>query len=230
MKPIKKKKRLYHEVIERLLELIEKDKLKPGDKIPSERFIADNLGVSRTTVKEAISVLDAKGLVKIKAGVGIFLASNTKQYIQEQIRYILDDRSLNLSDLIELRQAIEGDAAFYAAQRMTEEQRNKFINCFNRLVTAEENGEAAIEEDLQFHRAILESANNSLMLEVMDLISDRMKEILSENRYETIQDSKQIREVINEHWAIYQAIMEKKPEEARKVMWEHLNSIKLRHK
>jgi GntR family transcriptional repressor for pyruvate dehydrogenase complex len=229
MKPIKKKKRLYHEIIERLLEFIEKDELKPGDKIPSERFLAEALGVSRTTVKEAISVLESKKLVEIKPGVGVFLSTNTKQHIQEQIQFILEDQKIDLFQLLELRQAIEGDAAFYAAQRMTEEQKVRFHEYYRKLIAAEEKGEAAIEEDLRFHLAILEASNNLLMNEVMNLISDKMRVILTQNRYKTIQVSKDNDEVIKEHQAIYEAIVNRKPDLARQEMWNHLNSIKSRH-
>lgn len=230
LKPIKKKNRLYHEVVNEIFSSISKENLKPGDKLPSERTIADSLEVSRTTVKEAISVLEANGIVSIKPGVGVFLVNQTKKVIQQEMVDALSPERHNLSELIELRQAIEGDAAHYAAERMTKVQRTELKKRYQALREAELNGELAIEEDYAFHKAILTAANNTLMADLMEVISEKVYFFIRQNRMETMLQPTEIRVVMDEHRLIYEAIMRKDAPSAKKAMWEHLHSIKVRHK
>lgn len=229
MKPIKKKNRLYHEVVNEIFSSISKENLKPGDKLPSERCIADSLEVSRTTVKEAISVLEANGIVSIKPGVGVFLVNQSKKVIQQEMLDALSPGRHNLAELIELRQAIEGDAAYYAAERMTQAQQKELEARYRALQEAEGNGELAIEEDYAFHKAILAAANNAMMLDLMEVISEKVYSFIRQNRMETMLQPAEIRVVMDEHRLIYEAIINKDALAAKKAMWEHLHSIKVRH-
>lgn len=229
MKPIKKKNRLYHEVVNEIFSSISKENLKPGDKLPSERTIADSLEVSRTTVKEAISVLEANGIVAIKPGVGVFLVNQSKKVIQQEMLDALSPGRHNLAELIELRQAIEGDAAYYAAERMTQTQQKELEARYRALQEAESNGELAIEEDYAFHKAILAAANNAMMLDLMEVISEKVYSFIRQNRMETMLQPAEIRVVMDEHRLIYEAIINKDAPAAKKAMWEHLHSIKVRH-
>ncbi|MGO1058491.1 FadR/GntR family transcriptional regulator [Planococcus sp. FY231025] len=229
MKPIKKKNRLYHEVVNEIFSSIAKENLKPGDKLPSERTIADSLEVSRTTVKEAISVLEANGIVSIKPGVGVFLVNQSKKVIQQEMLDALSPGRHNLAELIELRQAIEGDAAYYAAERMTQAQQKELEARYRALEEAEGNGELAIEEDYAFHKAILAAANNAMMLDLMEVISEKVYSFIRQNRMETMLQPAEIRVVMDEHRLIYEAIINKDAQAAKKAMWEHLHSIKVRH-
>lgn len=229
MKPIKKKNRLYHEVVNEIFSSISKENLKPGDKLPSERCIADSLEVSRTTVKEAISVLEANGIVSIKPGVGVFLVNQSKKVIQQEMLDALSPGRHNLAELIELRQAIEGDAAYYAAERMTRAQQKELEARYRALQEAEGKGELAIEEDYAFHKAILAAANNAMMLDLMEVISEKVYSFIRQNRMETMLQPAEIRVVMDEHRLIYEAIINKDAPAAKKAMWEHLHSIKVRH-
>jgi GntR family transcriptional regulator, transcriptional repressor for pyruvate dehydrogenase complex len=229
LKPIKKRKRLYQEVIERLQSLIENGEIKPGDKLPSERNLAELLSVSRSTIKEAFSVLESKGIINIHQGLGVFLAARPKNWLSKGIQNIIMDQQPYLSDLIELRQAIEGDAAYHAAKRMTVAQRKHLEQTFQELLYAEKREEPAVEEDYQFHLAIMEAANNKMMLEAMEVISQSIKSFLAINREESIKYSQMNEQVIEEHREIFEAIMEGRAEEARRAMWNHLRAVSVRH-
>jgi GntR family transcriptional repressor for pyruvate dehydrogenase complex len=229
LQPIKKRKRVYQEIIERLKIAIENGELKPGDKLPSERTLAEIFNVARTSVKEAITVLEASGIVNIRPGVGVFLVDQYRSELLPKFSSVIEERNSDLIQLLELRQAIEGDAAYYAAERITDEQKERLTRVFTSLVEAEKNGEIAIEEDFQFHLAIIEAANNPLMKEVMDVISDKMLKVLTKNREETILNFKMNKEVGEEHRSIYEAIMQGQPERAREALCAHLKAIKERH-
>jgi GntR family transcriptional regulator, transcriptional repressor for pyruvate dehydrogenase complex len=229
LKPIKKRKRLYQEVIERLQMLIENGEIKPGDQLPSERNLAELLSVSRSTIKEAFSVLEAKGIVMIHQGLGVFLAERPKNWLSREIHNIIVDQQQSLNDLIELRQAIEGDAAFHAAKRMSANQRTHLDKAFQELLHAEQRKLPAVEEDYQFHLAIMEAANNKMMLEVMGVISESIRSFLAINREESVKYSQMNEQVIKEHREIFEAIMEGRAEEARRAMWNHLRAVHNRH-
>ncbi|UTR11940.1 FadR family transcriptional regulator [Evansella sp. LMS18] len=229
LQPIKKRKRIYQEIIERIKLAIENGELVPGEKLPSERDLAGTLNVSRTSVKEAISVLESSGIVNIRPGVGVFISENHCEDLLNKFSSVFEDYDSDLIQLLELREAIESDAAFYAATRMTEQQKVKLDSLFIKLVEAEKNGEVAVEEDYKFHLAIIEAANNPLMKDVMNVISGKMIDVLTKNRKESMLNFKMNKEVVEEHRRVYEAIVQRKPDLARDAMKDHLKSIKERH-
>ena len=211
------------------MEYIQINKIEPGERLPSERNLAELLAVSRTTVKEAISVLEANGVVHVQQGVGIFLSASHTEQLEKDVSDILGNQKGRFLELIELRQAIEGDAAYYAAKRITDKQKEKLKSCYQKLVIVEMNEEASVKEDLNFHLAIAEASNNDLMIEIMRLISHRMEVFLIQNRPQTLEEPEQIKKVMEEHKLIFESVLNGDPSKAKKSMWNHLQSIKVRH-
>lgn len=220
-KPIERNKRVYEHVIDQIKIAIEEGRILPGDKLPSEREFAQKLNVARTSVKEAITVLETSGIVTVKRGVGMYLNDDSKSQIIFRLTHMLNRRTADFSDVIELRQAIEGDAAYYATKRMTKKQRDQLTMCYEQLIHSEKRAETAIEEDYQFHFTIVEGANNPVLLEVMNVIAQKMITGLKESRYISVNDEILNNAVLEEHTNIYNAIMNNEPEKARAAMWEH---------
>lgn len=220
-KPVERRKRVYQYVIDQIKVAIEEGRIQPGDKLPSERDLAEKLNVARTSVKEAITVLETSGVIIVKPGVGMFLNADSKSQIVFRLSQMIDQRTSDFSDVIELRQAIEGDAAYYATKRMTHEQREKLTHVYEQLIQSGKRAEVAIEEDYQFHFTIVEGANNPVLLEVMNVIAQKMIEGLKESRYISVKNEILNNEVLREHTKIYNAIMNNEPENARTAMWEH---------
>lgn len=161
--------------------------------------------------------------------MGTFLSATYNQQMNDDVTNMLKNQSIQFLNLIELRQAIEGDIAFYAAKRITITQRETLISAYQKLADAEKAGEQAINEDLEFHMAISEASNNDLLIEMMNLISERTRIFLIQNRPDTLEDSAQIKTVMEEHHQIYEAILCGDAEKAKQSMWSHLDSIKIRH-
>lgn len=226
--PIKRKKRVYEYVIDQIKVGIEQGRIQPGDKLPSERQFAEKLHVARTSVKEAITVLETAGIITVRPGIGMYLNDDSKQQIIFRLSHIIEQQS-NFSHIIELRQAIEGDASYYATKRMTTEQRAQLTHVYEQLMRSEKRVETAIEEDYQFHYTIIESANNPVLLEVMNVIAQKMITGLQKSRYISVNDELLNKEVLQEHTNIYHAIMNHEPEKARKAMWEHHQETKKRY-
>lgn len=227
--PIKKRKRIYQTIIQQIKNSIADGSVLSGEKLPSERALAEMFGVSRTSVKEAVTVLESSGIINVRVGVGMFINEDSQQNLLFKFSQIMDESGSNFIDLIELRQAIEGDAAYHAAYRMTNDQKEKLTKIYNQLLEVEKKGRIALEEDYAFHYCLVEYSNNSVMLEVINLVSDKIRSNLKESREHSIKEDMLNHHVMKEHEHIYTAIIHRKPEIARKAMWEHHQNIKERY-
>ncbi|MCM3740990.1 FadR family transcriptional regulator [Oceanobacillus luteolus] len=227
--PIKKRKRIYQTIIQQIQESIANQKILPGEKLPSERALAEMFGVSRTSVKEAVTVLESSGIITVRPGVGMFVNEAPRQELLQKFSEVVERRNSDFINLLELRQSIEGDAAYYAAKRMTQRQREKLTTIYNDLLEVERKGRIALDEDYAFHFCIVESSNNPIMVDVINLVADKIRKNVKESREHSTKDDVLNHRVMLEHKNIFTAIMEKKPEEARVAMWEHHQNIKERY-
>lgn len=221
------KKRIYHDIIKQMQEAIEKGQVKPGQRFPSERKLAQLLSVSRTSVKEAISVLDSSGVVSIKPGIGVFLRDDGMNNILYDINVILKD-SFDLVEILELRQAVESDAAYYAALRREPEDLAKIENAFTALEDAVTHNKLAADEDYIFHMEICKAAGNVLLQKVILYISDTLIDSLRESRSQTLKIPGRSKAVLEEHREIFKTIRNGDKSGARRNMWEHLQNVKRR--
>lgn len=220
------KKRIYHDIIEQIKVAIENGELKPGDQLLSERKLAESLSVSRTTVKEAISVLDSAGVVTIKPGVGVFLRKNEIEDIILDINVILG-KKVNLVELLEFRQALEGNVAYFAAIRSTPEDHLHIKTAFEKLEAAVLAESLAAVEDYDFHLAICNAAKNQLFKKVLFSVSDFFLEGLKESRSKSLKAGR-AKIILEEHRRIYEAIISGDAALARKEMWDHIQKVKER--
>ncbi|MFD1170712.1 FadR/GntR family transcriptional regulator [Oceanobacillus caeni] len=228
-KPIQKRKRIYEIIVQQIKDAVANGTYRPGDKLPSERVFAEMLGVSRTSVKEAVTVLESSGIISVKPGVGMFISQDSEQKLLFRLSQILEENDSDFMHLIELRQAIEGDAAYYAASRMTGAQRERLYYIYLRLLEKERMGEIALKEDFEFHCILIEAANNPVMLQVVNLVADQIQETVQKSREFSTMNRVLNLQVMSEHAKIYESIMNKDPNASREAMWEHHQGIKERH-
>lgn len=224
--PIKKQK-LHELIIHQIKQSIEDGQLSPGDKLPSERELAALFSVSRGAVREAISVLGAKGLITVKPGIGNFLSSNPKLELIELFNSISNEEHVLLVELLELRQSIEGQAAYYAAQRRTEQDLEKIEDALARLEQSVSENQVAAEEDFKFHFSVIEASHNSMMVHTFQLVSGACMKGLFEARIDALDKPGKPQQVLAEHREIYQAIKDADPERARLAMIVHLENVKV---
>ena len=125
-KPIKTKK-IYEEIVEQLRELISTGTFNPGDKLPSERDMAQMLGVSRASVREAVVALQAMGVLDVKPGEGTFVSASMNSEMIEPLALVLSVERNPLAQLMEVRRILEAEAAALAAQRATEQDRSRWL-------------------------------------------------------------------------------------------------------
>lgn len=228
VKPIKKKK-IYQEIIEQIQLAIKEEQLKPGDKLPSERTLAEKFKVSRTTIKEAITVMETMGMIDIRTGVGTFLRESNVE-INARLNDLLIDNESMFQELMEFRQAIEVDSAYYAAIRGSAQDKLKLVEKYNDMEKAIREQRLSAGSDYSFHMFISSMCGNILFTKTMELISDRFFNLVTKNSVNTLAGAGNPKDVLEEHRAICEAILKGDGMEARRAMRQHLDAVINRYK
>lgn len=219
--PIKTKK-IYEEIMEQIRQMIAQGDLQPGDRLPSERELADTLGVSRTSVREALTALAALGIIEVRSGEGTFIRRSNDSATFESLGVLLAIERNPEVQLMEVRRILETEAAALAAKRATPEDLEKIAAALEVMKTADSIRDA-VDADLRFHFTIAEATNNTVLLRIMNTVADLMHTTSRQNRENLYARSKD--RVLAEHEAILKAIQNKNPDQAWAHMLEHINNI-----
>ncbi|MCD1262362.1 FCD domain-containing protein [Shinella sp. AETb1-6] len=190
-----------------------------GDKLPTERVLSEKYGVSRPIIREAIGSLKRDGLVATRQGLGAFVIE-TKEIAFRLAGVDLTD-ALDVQNVIELLMAVESAATALAAERRSETQLREIERRLNAIQTAFDNGEAGIEEDLAFHREIVDACGNPHFREMSDFLESHVRNFIRKARASTLRNAL-LKQVQAEHTAIYRAIAKADPQEARLAAEDHL--------
>lgn len=163
-------KRTYEKIIEQILELIREGKLKPGDRLPSERALCEELGIGRTSLKQAISVLSTMGIVESRQGEGNFIVENLSidLRIPFTAQFFLND--CKVSDLVQIRYLIETQIVRIVSQVITEEQQQDLRGIVERMRTLASHGERAAR-NAEFHEYLVRISGNELLINIYQNIS-----------------------------------------------------------
>ena len=169
--------RLYEQIVEQIEQSVQKGDLKPGDQLPAERELAEQFGVSRTAVREAVKALREKGLVEAYPGKGTFITSGSSNPMRQSLdRMMRSAQGDATSSLVEVREILEPEIAALAAVRATEENLNSLREAVAVMDAAKRDPDAYIEADLDFHLELAEAAANPLILSLIDSIVGVLRE------------------------------------------------------
>ena len=215
--------RLYEQIVQQIEESILKGALKPGDQLPPERELAQNFGVSRTAVREAVKALREKGLVEAYSGRGTFITNGTSQAIRQSLDLISRiGQQEGLAHLAELRQILEPEIAALAAPRIEEQLLATMREALATMDRSLHDPDAYIEADLDFHLALAEAAANPLVLSLLDSIVGLLRE--QRLRIFAVDGGPQRGQF--HHKRILAAIEARDPEKARAAMRAHLKQVR----
>jgi GntR family transcriptional repressor for pyruvate dehydrogenase complex len=169
--------RLYEQIAAQIEERIFNGDLECGDKLPSELELADQFGVSRTAVREAIKALRAKGLVEVQPGRGTFVTDGASQVLRTSLGQVLKvNNEGRLENLIEIREILEPRIAALAAERAEESDIQAMQAAIEAMDLTIDDAEAFIEADLAFHLALAHATGNVLIPLLIDPIVDMLQE------------------------------------------------------
>ena len=209
-------------IIKQIRSLITSGQLKSGDRLPSERKLAEKLGVGRTAVRDAIRKLEFYGILKTLPQSGTVVAGIGLTALEGLITDVLKLEKSDFTSLVETRVILETNAAKFAAQRRTDtdiEEIKKAILAYEIKVKNKEN---AVEEDLMFHLKIAEASKNAVLKSLMLIITP---DIVNNFIDYKVCDEKTEFKALEEHQKILDFIIKKDSEAASKMMNEHLKDV-----
>ncbi|MCA9877513.1 MAG: FadR family transcriptional regulator [Thermomicrobiales bacterium] len=155
------------------------DELSPGDSLPSEAELRRQLGVSRSTVREVLRRLEARGLIVTRHGVGIQVVDNTRQVATDSLRLMLSRSDVGPQEMLEVRLVLECQAAALAAQRATTEDKEHISRAIDALEGPTMANDENIQADLDFHLAVAEASKNRLLIALTHTIRDLLRETIA---------------------------------------------------
>ncbi|GAA2428035.1 FadR/GntR family transcriptional regulator [Actinomadura vinacea] len=211
--------RLYEQVVAQLREYAATAGLKRGDRLPSERELAERLGVSRASIKQAIVVLEVQGLVEIRHGGGTFLRQDS---LRAEPVAVLVDRRRRLPDVLDAREALETKLAELAALRRTEDDLAAIDAALEAMRAEVEGGRLGEEGDRRFHGAVTAAAHSELLAEFMREIADQ----IAESRHESLQQPDRPAQSLAQHVRIADAVRARQPDAAVAAMRAHLATVR----
>lgn len=169
--------RLYEQIVQQIEESILKGTLKTGEQLPAERELAQQFGVSRTAVREAVKALSEKGLVEAFSGKGTFITNGTSQSIRESLdRMVKIGQPEGSIQLAEVRTIIEPEIAALAATRADESHLSALREAYTVMDRSRKDPQTYIEADLDFHLSLAEAAANPIILSLIDSIVGVLRE------------------------------------------------------
>ncbi|MDQ0753330.1 GntR family transcriptional repressor for pyruvate dehydrogenase complex [Streptomyces africanus] len=210
--------RLADQVAATLSEEIESGRLAEGDRLPTEVELVKQLGVSRTVVREALSRLRNAGLIEPRQGIGVFVLPRRTRPLDLDAA----DTKAKVLQIVEVRRAMEGEAASLAATRATPHDLARMRQALDTIDSAVAAGGDGVDEDLAFHRSIAESTGNAVMVSTVRYLGDVSRSGIRVTRANEARRNDFIEAVRDEHHAILAAIEAGDPEAARAAARRHM--------
>ena len=215
-----RRNKVYEEVALQLERLILK-KLQPGDKLPSERELAEMLKVSRSSIRDAIRSLELMGLVEPRQGAGTVVCEVSAASLVSPLTGLLVRQQQHIAELLDFRKMLEPGLAARAATHASPEEIAEMENILSRQDEKLRRGEVAIDEDSEFHYSIAVASNNTVVLKLLDVLMD----LLRDTRERSLQVKGRPQKSVTAHRRILAAIKRHDAEAANTAMRRHIEDI-----
>ncbi len=214
------KGRLYQSVVRHLERAIESGVYSPGTRLPAERELAEQLGVSRPVVREAIVVLQSRGMLQIRHGAGVFVSPKGEAVASSAM-----DSDAGPFEVIETRRLLEGEIAALAAELVTERQIAELEALLERIGDVRLDEPAREQADRAFHIALARCTGNDVLVNLVEMLWDmRYQSALCEYFFRRAREAG-IEPPADEHRVVLDALKARDPDAARRAMREHLTRV-----
>ena len=218
VKPIETR-RLYQQVADEIRALIARQAFPPGTRLPPERDLAQQLGVSRPSLREALIALEIDGSVEIRMGSGVYVCAPA-----ERLATSTAALGESPSELMQARAAIEGAVVVLACARITPEGLLRLRETLQRMKAEMEQGRSPVEHDRQFHLTLATLSGNSVLLRLVGELFDERHSPISSQLRERFDSAQTWQAAVDEHEAILQALEAADPLAAQTAMRQHLKA------
>jgi GntR family transcriptional regulator, transcriptional repressor for pyruvate dehydrogenase complex len=205
-------------VVNHIRLLIENGTLQPGDKIPPEREFANTLKISRASLRSGIGYLAAMGVMKVRHGVGTFVADGPPEFGKASLGIMGALHGFQLWQMFEARIILESNLASLAAERGREEHFALMAEEVAEMFGALDKPADYLIHDVIFHRIIAQASGNPILAAIMETVTSSMYD----KRRKTVERATDLRESAEMHREIYRAIRARNPLDARSLMERHL--------
>ena len=220
--------KLSTSVVRQIEQLILRGILRPGERLPAERDLANRLGVSRPSLREAIAQLQDQGLLSTRAGSGIYVADVLGSAFSPALTRLFSTHDEAVFDYLSFRRDMEGLAADRAARFGSDSDLKVIQTVFDRMAEAQarpNNAEEEAQLDAQFHSAIIDASHNVVMLHMMRSMYDLLRQGVFYNRKVMFQQRTSRQALLDQHRAINDALQARDSAAARAAVEAHLDYV-----
>ncbi|EJL79420.1 FadR/GntR family transcriptional regulator [Variovorax sp. Varisp85] len=214
--------RLADQVADALAAEVRSGRLSEGDRLPTEAALAEQFGVSRTVVREAVSRLKSLGLLDSRQGSGVYVRAAGVEPLRFEMPHVASREAV--IQMVEVRRALEAEVAALAAERRTADDVQRIREAIDALHAAVEAGGNGADEDVRFHRAIAEAARNPFLIGTLQYLRQFLHGATRVTRANEARRADFAREVAQEHARIVEAIEAGDPLRAREAAKNHMDN------
>ena len=196
-----------------------------GYKLPAERDIAEQLGVSRNSVREAIRMLEMMGVVESLQGSGNYICCDPHGYFTQSFNMLMVLRDISYNEIFDTRRAMEFEALTLAVQNITQEELERLHDVLQQMdepMSLKSNAKL----DVEFHRILIQASHNTLMIYLTQLMSDLLDIFIKNLRTSILADRRRAKALRASHWDIYNALLTHDAARAYEAMEQHFEIVK----
>ena len=221
------KNRIADQVAELLAQRLANGYWPVGSRLTAERQLAEELQVSRSSLREVLQQLISKGLLESRVGGGTYVMSTKPIGFTDPMLILFKENPEYRFDVLEIRHALEGNAAWYAALRATDDDKAHIKTCFERMIQLHGSPDPMEEAraDAAFHLAIVEASHNLVLLHVMRGLFDLLQNSISHNLDKLYTLPRVFEPLSQQHRALMEAVLAGNPEAARQAAQHHLTFV-----
>jgi len=215
-------RKISDEIVRQFIDLVERGILKPGDRLPSERDMARELGVSRLPLREALKALQAMGFIKVENRRKTLVLPITKTTLQDPISLVLDGNIEKVFELLEIREVLESWAAQRATEKATEEDIRALEKVVERMREDFNRGNLGDKADADFHMAIAHATHNTILSHLMATWYHLLWNCQKVSREKLFNNEENRRRLLAQHLEIFEAIRQHDKRRAGNAIRDHL--------
>ncbi|MFZ5943088.1 MAG: FadR/GntR family transcriptional regulator [Bacillota bacterium] len=219
------KRKIPQEIAEQIITLISNGELMPGDRLPTEKKLEEMFGVSRPSIREALSALEMAEIIEMRHGEGSFIRDIDLHTHIHPLAVNILIKSGVVYEMLDARKAIEVNIAALAAENANEEDLGEIEKVLTKMQEEMRQGKLGEETDLSYHLIIAKASHNSILYQVMESLSELIKHCQKHTRQYSRCIPGRPQDILDQHKKIFQAIAERNPKKAKSAMLEHLEDI-----